>query len=71
MFVLPSLHEQGKNMRKKPGYKELCFYLTEEDYAALERYWRHQTTDRHMTTTAVNLLLEALRHHQQPPPERK
>jgi hypothetical protein len=57
-------------MRKKPGYRELCFYLTEEDYAALERYWRLQTTDRHLTTTAVNLLLEALKHHQ-PPTERK
>jgi hypothetical protein len=55
-------------MRKKPGYKELCFYMTEEDYAALERYWRYQTTDKHLTTTAVNLLLEALKQHQQTPP---
>ena len=54
-------------MRKKPGYRELCFYLTEEQYAALERYWRHQTTDRHITTTAIKLLVEALHaHHQQP-----
>ncbi|HEY7347293.1 MAG TPA: hypothetical protein VH599_03155 [Ktedonobacterales bacterium] len=59
-------------MRKKPGYRELCFYLTEEHYAALERYWRYQTTDRHITTTAVALLVEALQTHQQhPPPAQK
>jgi hypothetical protein len=60
-------------MRKKPGYRELCFYLTEEQYAALERYWRHQTTDRHITTTAVTLLVEALQAHQQhsPPPQQR
>ena len=53
-------------MRKKPGYRELCFYLTEEQYAALEQYWRHQTTDRHITATAIALLVEALQAHQQP-----
>ena len=55
-------------MRKKPGYRELCFYLTEEQYAALERYWRHQTTDRHITATAIALLVEALQAHQQHAP---
>jgi len=55
-------------MRKKPGHRELCFYLTDEQYAALERYWRYQTTDRHITTTAIALLVEALQVHQQPSP---
>ena len=52
-------------MRKKPGYRELSFYLTEEQYAALERYWRYETTDRHITSTAITLLLEALSQRQQ------
>jgi len=59
-------------MRKKPGYRELCFYLTDEQYAALEYYWRHQTTDRHITTTAIVLLVEALQaRQQQPSPDSK
>ena len=55
-------------MRKKLGYRELCFYLTEEQYTALERYWRYQTTDRHITQTTIALLMEALKNHQQQPP---
>ena len=58
-------------MRKKPGYRELCFYLTDEQYAALEYHWRHQTTDRHITTTAAALLVEALQAHQQATPPQK
>ena len=47
-------------MRKKPGYRELSFFLTEEQYALLERYWRYQTKEQYITNAALALLIEAL-----------
>jgi hypothetical protein len=47
-------------MKKKPGYRELSMYLTEEQYALLERYWRHHTSEQYITNAALALLLEAL-----------
>ncbi len=48
-------------MRKKPGYRELSFFLTEEQYALLERYWRYQTREQYITNAALALLVEALK----------
>ena len=47
-------------MRKKPGLREICFYLTEEQYAALERYWRYQTKHRYVSTAAAALFVQVL-----------
>lgn len=47
-------------MRKKTGYREVAFYLSEEDYERLERYWRLKTKHRHVGTAAAELLVEAL-----------
>ncbi len=47
-------------MRKKPGYRELSFFLTEEQYALLERYWRYQTKEQYITNAALALLMQAL-----------
>jgi hypothetical protein len=47
-------------MRKKPGYREISFLLSEEQYALLERYWRYQTKEQYITNAALALLIEAL-----------
>lgn len=47
-------------MRKKPGHRELSFFLTEEQYALLERYWRYQTKEQYITNAALALLVQAL-----------
>jgi hypothetical protein len=47
-------------MRKKPGYRELSFRLTEEQYALLERYWRYHTKEQYITNAALAVLMEAI-----------
>lgn len=47
-------------MRKKPGYRELSFRLTEEQYAALERYWRYYTKEQYISNAALALLMQAI-----------
>jgi hypothetical protein len=47
-------------MRKKPGYHEMSFYLSDEQYEQLERYWRFHTKEQYITNAAVSLLMEAL-----------
>jgi hypothetical protein len=47
-------------MRKKPGYRELSFRLTEEQYAALERYWRYHTKEQYISNAALVLLMQAV-----------
>ena len=57
-------------MRKKPGFREVNLYLTEEQFAQLERYWRYQTQHRHLMQAATDLLVEALARKPPPPAQR-
>ena len=52
-------------MRKKPGYREITFMLTDEQYALLERYWRYHTKEQYITNAVISLLLEALEKRMQ------
>jgi hypothetical protein len=60
-------------MRKKPGYHELSFYLTDEQFELLERYWRFQTREQYITNAAAVLLVEVLQERVQskPPPQQE
>jgi hypothetical protein len=58
-------------MRKKPGYHELSFYLTDEQFDLLERYWRFQTREQYITNAAAALLVEALQERVQPRPSQQ
>jgi hypothetical protein len=53
-------------MRKKPGYHELSFYVTDEQFELLEQYWRFQTREQYITNAAAALLVEALHERAQP-----
>jgi hypothetical protein len=55
-------------MRKKPGHHELSFYITDEQFELLERYWRFQTREQYITNAAAVLLVEALQERVQPRP---
>lgn len=47
-------------MRRREGFKEISIYLTDEQYAELERYWRFKTTHKFVTHAASELLLRSL-----------
>jgi len=55
-------------MRKREGFKEISIYLTEEQYADLERYWRFKTTHRFVTHAASELLVRALEQENESSP---
>lgn len=47
-------------MRKREGYREISFYLPEEVYLDLEKYWRYHTTYRAVSAAATELLTDAI-----------